>query len=58
MFKCAIPHENNKSVGPAVKPIKIVTQKRQREYTNEVGKVSYGWEIVKEQNFCKDHVPN
>jgi hypothetical protein len=51
MFRCDIGGE---PVGPRVAPIKIVTQKRSRDYSSSQG-LSYGWEIVKEVSVCREH---
>jgi len=63
MFNCT---ECNKTIGPGIKPINIVTEKRTRIYHNKV-KVqrkdedeprlrewdTTGWEIIKERKFCE-----
>lgn len=48
MFKCEV---TKKLVGPRISPVKVVLEKRQIVYRNEVNKKiveSVGWEIVKE----------
>lgn len=47
MFKCAGGHITQ----PNQKQHKLVTQKRQRQYSE----VSFGWEIGKEVNVCAEH---
>jgi len=44
----------NSLIGPKVRQSKVVTAKREREYRNEEGKVSQGWEIVRELKVCPD----
>lgn len=52
MFNC---QECNQPIGPNVSPIKVVTKKRQKVYTNGDGDViGFGWEIVKEEQLCEN----
>lgn len=49
MFICAICKS---SIGPSIPVNKRVAVRRDRSYVSEQGKMSYGWEIVKEVNLC------
>lgn len=48
-FRC--DHCNNPIEGS---PINRVIERREKKYTNEKGKESYGHEIVKEQKLCSN----
>lgn len=50
MFRC----QNCGSViGPGVSPIKIITDRREKTYTNSAGYLVRGWEIVREAQVCQ-----
>ena len=51
MFRCASGHITQ----PGENRVMIVTRRRDREYINEKGKRSTGWEIVEEHSHCVEH---
>ena len=51
MFRCEGGHHSK----PGEKPVRVVTEKRDKEYNNDRGTRSRGWEIVVESLFCADH---
>jgi hypothetical protein len=51
MFICELGHVSK----PRETMIRIATEIRNREYANQYGEVSYGWEVLKEVNVCQDH---
>mgnify|MGYP001582727977 CR=1 FL=1 len=54
MFICNICEQKSQ---PREKPIHIITERRERTYINKSGKISFGWEIVK-QVFIHRDCPN
>lgn len=50
MFNCA---ECKQPAEPRTRPHRIITEKREQTYNNH-GRISRGWEIVKEVNLCTD----
>ncbi len=51
MFICGEGHISK----PGEKCTLVPVEKRYQKYTNIKGKVSNGWEIVREQSFCQEH---
>lgn len=42
----------NRNIGPRVRQIKKVVATRKKTYRKEDGRISIGWEIVREINIC------
>jgi hypothetical protein len=53
MFVCAY---GDHVTEPRVPQVRVVTEMREREYTNDEGMaIAVGWEIVSEENLCPEH---
>lgn len=52
MFVCSI---GDHVVPSGIPPVRVVTEIRERDYRNDNGLTSSGWEIVREEILCPEH---